>query len=291
MERCFYNVADNRYLDVAGNKDEEGQNVQVFKKNGAQGQKWKLVYVDKAEKIPTKGLNKDFGFEINRPFYLVSKLFMKRVVECVGANNLVLKTAAPARNRLGQHFFFDGRSKTIRSQQWKDRSVTISNNGRSNNLRMEPTNARWFQLFRNQNGKIVNERGKVFDVQGNHDRENANMQVHKDLGAKRLNQLFDVVYVDEMPPEPKKGELNKDFGLHVERPFFVVSGLKEERYLDHLGRNMVIKTPNGRSTQLWWFDQRTKTIRSSQNRGWSWDIQGSGRSANMRLWNTNSGWW
>lgn len=60
-----------------------------------------------------------------------------------------------------------------------------------------------------------------------------------------LNQQWSLIYVDEMPAEPKKGELNTDFNMHVERPFYVVSQMKNERYLDIVGKNMVIKTPNG----------------------------------------------
>jgi hypothetical protein len=52
-----------------------------------------------------------------------------------------------------------------------------------------------------------------------------------------------------MPEEPKKGELNKDFGLYVERPFHIVSQMKSNRYIELINnRNMVIKTPNGRNT-------------------------------------------
>ena len=75
-----------------------------------------------------------------------------------------------------------------------------------------------------------------------------------------------------MKPEPKKGQLNEEFGLYVERPFHVVSQMTGGRYLDLIGRNLVIKTPNGRKTQSFWFDQRSKTIKSSQYTGWSWDI-------------------
>jgi hypothetical protein len=58
-----------------------------------------------------------------------------------------------------------------------------------------------------------------------------------------------VVYVDEWKGEPGKGELNEDFGLFVERPFYVVSALPSGRYLDLINnRNMVIKTSNGRNT-------------------------------------------
>jgi hypothetical protein len=65
-----------------------------------------------------------------------------------------------------------------------------------------------------------------------------------------------------MPAEPKEGELNKDFNLIVGKPFHVISGLGEGRYLDMLGRNMVLKTRNGRNSQLWFFDQTSRTIKS-----------------------------
>jgi hypothetical protein len=106
-----------------------------------------------------------------------------------------------------------------------------------------------------------------------------------------LNQQFDLIYVDEWKEPPKKGELNEDFGMYVERPFMVRSDLPRGRYLDILGRNMVIKTPNGRNTQMWWFDQRSRTIKNWNNKGWSFDIQGAGKQTNMQAWNTNSGWW
>lgn len=48
-----------------------------------------------------KGMNSDFGFYINRPFYIVSELYMNRVIEVVGARNLVIKVRA---NRKTQHF-------------------------------------------------------------------------------------------------------------------------------------------------------------------------------------------
>jgi hypothetical protein len=60
---------------------------------------------------------------INRPFFIVSKKWMNRVVECVGASNLVLKTLN--RKSAPQQFFLDAFSQTIKSQQWKDRSMTI----------------------------------------------------------------------------------------------------------------------------------------------------------------------
>ena len=48
---------------------------------------------------------------------------MKRVVECWGASNIILSNYV--KGKQGQQFWFDEKSKTIKSQQWKDRSMTI----------------------------------------------------------------------------------------------------------------------------------------------------------------------
>ena len=93
----------------------------------------------------------------------------------------------------------------------------------------------------------MNERGKVLDVSGNIDQENRNIEVQNKNGG--LNQQWDITYADEWKGEPKKGELNEDFGLYVERPFFVETQMKSKRYLDLISnRNFVLKTPNGRKT-------------------------------------------
>jgi hypothetical protein len=91
-DEYFFNPTNNKVLDVSGGKDEEGQAVIVWNRNGKQGgtvnQRWKIVYLDQAAKTRTKGFNKEFGFHINRPFYIRSRLPMKRVAECHGANNV-----------------------------------------------------------------------------------------------------------------------------------------------------------------------------------------------------------
>jgi hypothetical protein len=102
------------------------------------------------------------------------------------------------------------------------------------------------------------------DVHGGVDAENRQMIVWNKHG--KINQQFDIIYVDEYPEEPKKGELNEDFGLYVERPFYIVSALPTNRYLDLINnRNMVIKIPNGRNTQIWYFDQKSLTIKTKLN--------------------------
>ena len=145
-------------------------------------------------------------------------------------------------------------------------------------------------MFRYQKGGfIVNDHQKVVNVNGGLDAENRNIEVTNKGSA--LSQQWDIIYADEYPEEPKKGELNKEYGLYVERPFYVVTAMASHRYLDLINnRNMVIKTPNGRNTQIWWFDQKSLTIKTKLNNQ-SWDIQSSGKTNNMQIWSTNSGWW
>jgi hypothetical protein len=109
-------------------------------------------------------------------------------------------------------------------------------------------------MWRNKNdGFIMNEKnGKVIAVDGGLDNENRNIVVENKNG--KVHQRWKIVYVDEYEKEPTKGQLNKKFGLYVERDFYVVSQLPDNRYLDLINnRNMVIKIPNGRRTQVWYF--------------------------------------
>jgi hypothetical protein len=85
----------------------------MHKRHNGANQRWKIIYVDKAESVLTKGVDEDFGFHRNRPFYFRSRMPFQRVAECVGANNVVLKRWR--KNVLGQQFYFDPKSKTLRS--------------------------------------------------------------------------------------------------------------------------------------------------------------------------------
>jgi hypothetical protein len=125
------------------------------------------------------------------------------------------------------------------------------------------------------------------DVQGAHDSENRNILMWNKHNG--LNQQWDIIYVKDMPAEPKKGEMNTDFNFKVDTNFHIVSKMASGRYLDILGNNIVIKTANGRNTQNWYFHQPSRTVRNRGNNR-SFDIQNAGRSNNMQVWNTNSGW-
>jgi hypothetical protein len=69
----------------------------------------------------------------------------------------------------------------------------------------------------------------------------------------KVSQQWDIIYAEHWKRDPKKGELNKRFGLYVERPFHIISRLGKHRYLTALNRNFVIKTRNGRPDQTWIF--------------------------------------
>jgi hypothetical protein len=106
----------------------------------------------------------------------------------------------------------------------------------------------------------------------------------------KIHQRWRVIYVDEYKGEPTKGQFNEKFGLFVERDFYVVSSLSTNKYLDLINnRNMVIKTRNGRKTQVWYFHQQSMTIRTRLNNQ-SWDIKSSGKTNDMQIWSTNSNW-
>jgi hypothetical protein len=144
-------------------------------------------------------------------------------------------------------------------------------------------------MWHYQNGFVVNEKGKVMDVSGGRDAENQKIISWKKHGG--LNQQFDVVYADQWPSEPKKGELNPEFGFYVERPFYIVSELGTGRYLTTInGAGLAIKTKNGNAQQTWFFDQKTLTVKNMQNKK-SMSINSSGNARSINVYNTNSQWY
>jgi hypothetical protein len=139
----FINWTNSKALSVDGSKDLEGQAVVVDGNKNRADQRWKVVYLDKAAKTETKGLNEEFGFHINRPFYLVSELPFNRVAEMLGGTNMVLKRWR--KNTRQQQFFFDEVTKTVRNNYWKNYCLDIQSNGNSNNLRTTSgINSRWW---------------------------------------------------------------------------------------------------------------------------------------------------
>jgi hypothetical protein len=132
-------------------------------------------------------------------------------------------------------------------------------------------------MFRMKGAYLVNERGKVMHVSSNADNEN--QYIYASKRTNHISQQWDLIYADKWKGPPKKGELNPEYGLYVERDFHIVSRLGRHRYLDLLpNRYFHIKTRNGRKTQVFWFDQNTLTIKSRHWTSYSWTILSSGSS-------------
>lgn len=106
-------------------------------------------------------------------------------------------------------------------------------------------------MFRYKNANIVNEKGKVLDVHSALDEESRQVIMWNKHNG--LNQQWDIIYADQYPAEPKKGQMNEKWGMYVERPFYIVSEMPGHRYLDWIS-SVVIKTPNGQNSQKWYFD-------------------------------------
>ena len=141
---------------------------------------------------------KVFGLEISRPFILRSRMPTQRVLECLGANALILSDYV--KGKPGQQFCFDGGSKTIQSQQWPGRAITLQSSGGSTNVHMETaTNSGWFQLWRYENNTLANVGAKVLlTVKFKEDDEDPSIGVQPRREGEE-SQLWDLVYVGEMP--------------------------------------------------------------------------------------------
>jgi hypothetical protein len=116
--------------------------VDTAKKTEGKEQKWKILYVDQAIAQPTKGMNKSFGFFIDRPFYILNKMPGKRALEIVGKKrNVVIMRRSTRKSQLWK---FDNTSKTIQSVGFKNYALQIAGEGRSRNVNAFLTNSRWF---------------------------------------------------------------------------------------------------------------------------------------------------
>jgi len=225
--------------------------------------------------------------EIGRAFILRTKLntgLRWRVVDGCDGSNLTLKNYKT--RSACQEFYLDSRTRTIIQKQDK-KSWDIEGQGKSMNLRLDKTNARWFQQFKFKDGKVIGERGHVVEVEGGKARNGANIIAWK--STSKTQQLWEVIYCDSIPI-PKSGELNQEYLLVVDKPFFLVSQLQTGRYLDLIGTNLVLKRRNGFDSQKFFFEQKTQTVKSVMQKDKSWGIQGNGSGKNMEIYTTSGQW-
>jgi hypothetical protein len=128
-------------------------------------------------------------------------------------------------------------------------------------------------MFKMKGAYLTCERnGKVMAVQGDIDAESRYL-----YSMKRKNhnsQRWDVIYKDQWKFY-KKGDFHKDYGMYIERDFYIVSRMTGGKYLDLISNKFHVKTRNGRKTQVWYFHLDSLTIRSKTN-NYSWNIPSSG---------------
>jgi hypothetical protein len=104
-------------------------------------------------------------------------------------------------------------------------------------------------------------------------------------------QQWDLIYVKDMPKALGKGDFHPDYGFIILTDFHIVSQLPSGRYLDLISNNAVLKTSNGFNSQVWYFDHKTRTIRSRRTTSYSLQIQSSGNNPNIVITSTSMKWW
>jgi hypothetical protein len=105
---------------------------------------------------------------------------------------------------------------------------------------------------------FVNVKGKVIQVDANKDKEGANVGVGSKQGTR--NQKWNVVYTDQEDPMKKKTE--EEFGFKFGRPFYIVSQMCSGRAIRVNGRNLVLSRKTNQSAMQFFFDQKTRTLKS-----------------------------
>jgi hypothetical protein len=95
------------------------------------------------------------------------------------------------------------------------------------------TNSGWWQVFKYENNQFINwSNNKVVEVKGSKDEEMAAVGVFGNNNGR--NQQWQVVYVDKADGPQTQG-LNKEFGMHCDRLFYIVSELPFNRVIEMHG--------------------------------------------------------
>jgi hypothetical protein len=109
-------------------------------------------------------MHDEFGFRINSPFFIRSRMMFHRVVDHHANNWMYLRRWV--KNRNSQHFYFDGVSKTLKTKYRTAQSMQIHSNGNHKLVGSTTTNSRWWQMWRYEAPYVVNQKGKVLDTDG-----------------------------------------------------------------------------------------------------------------------------
>ena len=154
-------------------------------------QRWEIIYVDEAPKMPTEFLNKEFGFYINRPFIFVSWMHNRKSLEMQQSKSLQIDSKDFT--NIAQQFYFDQTTKTVKSVLYRDLSISL--NTGNDNAELMTTNAQWNQRIRINGEFITNEQGLNLNIEGGKDINQSNIEFKSE--DKSLSQRWEVIYLDE----------------------------------------------------------------------------------------------
>jgi hypothetical protein len=68
------NVLAGKVISVEGAQDKEAQKTWVWTAHNGVNQKWRIIYVDEKKPEQSKGLNKQFGLYVDRPFAIQTQM-------------------------------------------------------------------------------------------------------------------------------------------------------------------------------------------------------------------------
>jgi hypothetical protein len=89
-------------------------------------------------------MNEEFGFYINRPFYMRSRMPMKRVAT-MHSNHWIYLRRWTESHKAHSQWRFDERTKTIYNMNWKNYVMEIHGNGGHPYVRSTASvNSRWW---------------------------------------------------------------------------------------------------------------------------------------------------
>lgn len=213
---------------------------------------------------------------ISRPFHIVTALKSNRYLDVI-SNRAAIKTP---NGRDSQLWVFDYKTRTIKS---KANNYSLDMRSTSS-VYAYATNSQWYQIWKYKDNRFVNQQGRVLDA-GKSDSEGANV-LTSTKNDNEVSQKWNIRYADKVTI--KTNGTNEERDMDIGKPFFIVSRMWMNRVMTvEGGKNVVIRSRNGKKEQQWVFDNVSKTIKSVSNNDLSLDV----RSTSAYAKTTDSRWY
>jgi hypothetical protein len=134
------------------------------------------------------------------------------------------------------------------------------------------------------------EKRRCLEVKSSKDEEGAPVGVAKQVNE--ANQRWKVIYQEDQKKEADKG-FNEEFGFSINRPFYFKSRMMFHRVIDQHSNswNYLRRYVKNRTSQQWYFDQVSKTIKNKWRTNYSLQIHSNGGHKLVSATTTNSRWW